>query len=181
MPSRRLDPDPPPAASPDAARSEQRDVRSLLRTHGLRYSQPREAILEFFLAANRHVSAEGLYQALKERGEDLSLSTVYLNLGVLRDVGLLREFVGTGGESLYDSNVEPHYHLICTETGEVLDVPALEIDGVPLARFLKEKIEAATGWTVEEPRFDLRGRAPEPRTERTGGAGDGATGGEPGA
>lgn len=146
---------------PDAsAKTESSPVRDLLRDHGLRYSRPREAILEFFRQGDRHVSAEGLHLALKGRGEDLSLSTVYLNLNVLREAGLIREFVGTQGESLYDSNVDPHYHLICRETGEVLDVPTLEVDGVPLGRYLKERVEALTGWQVEEPSFDLRGRSP---------------------
>lgn len=141
------------------------DIRDLLRAHGLRYSRPRQAILDFFQEADRHVSAEDLYLALKRRGADLSLSTVYLNLNVLREAGLIREFDGTQGEALYDSNVDPHYHLICRDTGEVLDVPPIEIGGVPLGRFLKERIEQATGWEVEEPTFDLRGRSPRARRD----------------
>ncbi len=117
-------------------------------------------ILDFFSEGDRHVSAEDLYLELKQRGENLSLSTVYLNLNVLSESGVVREFQGSSGQKLYDSNVSPHYHLICKETGEVLDVPAPTVDGVPLGRFLKRTIEAATGWEVEEPRLHLRGRSP---------------------
>lgn len=137
------------------------DVRALLRRHGLRYSRPREAIMEIFRDGGTHISAESLYQSLKERGEDVSLSTVYLNLNVLSDAGLVQEFRGVAGESLYDNNVDPHYHLICRESGRVVDVPAIEIEGIPLARFLKERIEQETGWTIDEPRFDLRGVSPQ--------------------
>jgi Fur family peroxide stress response transcriptional regulator len=136
------------------------DIRALLRRHGLRYSRPREAIMEIFRDGSSHVSAESLHHSLRKRGEEVSLSTVYLNLNVLRDAGLVQEFRGVGGESLYDHNVMPHYHLICRETGRVIDVPPIEIDGVPLARFLKERVERETGWTIEEPRFDLRGLSP---------------------
>ena len=139
------------------------EMRALLRRHGLRYSRPREAIMEIFRDRGSHVSAESLFHSLRERGEDVSLSTVYLNLNVLRDAGLVQEFRGVGGESLYDHNVDPHYHLICRETGNVVDVPAIEIDGVPLGRFLKERIEQETGWTIDEPRFDLRGISPQAR------------------
>lgn len=139
------------------------DVRDVLKRHGLRYSKPREAILEFFGEVDRHVSAEGLYLALKQRGENVSLSTVYLNLSVLTEAGLLREFGGVAGESLYDSNVRPHYHLICRESGEVIDVPDLTVEGVPLGRFLKRKIEQATGWQVDEPQLHLRGVSPAGR------------------
>jgi Fe2+ or Zn2+ uptake regulation protein len=136
-------------------------IRQLLREHGLRYSRPREAILEFFDEAGGHVTAESLYLTLKGRNEDVSLSTVYLNLGVLRDAGLIMEFAGTNGESIYDSNVTPHHHVICAETGEVHDVPLIEIDGVPLSRYLRERIEAETGWVIEEPSLGLRGRRRE--------------------
>jgi Fur family peroxide stress response transcriptional regulator len=141
-------------------RSSSLDVRALLRRHGLRYSRPREVIMEIMGDGNSHVSAESLHLSLKKRGEDVSLSTVYLNLNVLRDAGLVQEFRGIGGEALYDHNVDPHYHVICRESGQVIDVPAIEIDGIPLGRFLKERIEHETGWTIDEPRFDLRGIAP---------------------
>lgn len=136
------------------------DARAVLKERGLRYSRPREVILTFLLEEDRHVSAESLYLDLKHRGEDLSLSTVYLNLSALADAGLVREFRGATGQSLYDSNVSPHYHVVCPTTGEVRDVPAPLIDGVPLSRFLKDYVEEQTGWVVDEPRFSLTGRPP---------------------
>jgi len=140
-------------------------VRDVLRDRGLRYSRPREAILAFMSEERRHVSAESLYQSLRERGEDLSLSTVYLNLGVLVEAGLLREFKGAQGESLYDASVEPHDHLICRETGEVVDVPMPLVDGVALPDFLRAHVERVTGWTVDEVHLSLRGRPRRARRE----------------
>jgi Fur family transcriptional regulator, peroxide stress response regulator len=137
---------------------EETEVREVLRDRGLRYSRPREAILAYMAETPRHASAESLYQALRDRGEDVSLSTVYLNLGVLVEAGLLREFKGVHGESLYDASVEPHYHLICRETGEVVDVPMPTVEGVALATFLKHYVERLTGWEVDEAHLSLRGR-----------------------
>ena len=117
-------------------------------------------ILGFLLEEDRHVSAESLYLNLKQRGEDLSLSTVYLNLSALADAGLVCAFRGPSGESLYDSNVSPHYHVVCKETGAILDVPAPIIDGKPIGRYLKEAIEATTGWQVDEPHLSLSGVSP---------------------
>jgi Fur family transcriptional regulator, peroxide stress response regulator len=138
-----------------------REPRTVLKEHGLRFSRPRELILGYLLEEDKHVSAEGLYLALKQRGENLSLSTVYLNLNVLAEAGLVREFKGTSGQAVFDSNMTPHYHVVCRETGEILDVPAPTVDGKPLGRFLKETIEAATGWRVDEPRLSLTGLSPE--------------------
>ena len=136
------------------------EARDLLRTYGLRYSRPRAVIVDFFAEEDRHVSAEDLYLELQQRGQQLSLSTVYLNLNVLAEAGVVREFKGAEGQRLYDSNVSPHYHVICKDSGEVIDVPAPTVDGVPLGQFLKRTIEAATGWEIDEPQIHLRGRAP---------------------
>lgn len=139
-------------------------LRSLLKCHGLRYSSPRASLLALFRERPRHISAEGVYLELKRRGGDLSLSTVYLNLGVLCEAGLLRRFKGVSGETIYDSNVRPHDHLLCERSGEVADLPGIEIDGVPLSRYLKERIEEETGWEVHEPRLEFRGVSPRARS-----------------
>jgi Fur family peroxide stress response transcriptional regulator len=140
-------------------------MRSVLKDHGLRYSKPREVILGYLLERDRHVSAEGLYLDLKQRGEVLSLSTVYLNLSALAEAGLVREYKTASGQSFYDSNVTPHYHVVCNETGAVMDVPAPEIDGVPLGLYLKRYVEEMTGWQVDEPRFSLTGVSAGARSE----------------
>ena len=141
----------------------QLDARSLLAHYGLRYSRPREAILAYFREADKHVNAEAIHSDLKERGNDLSLSTVYLNLGVLKEVGLVREFHGVGGESLYDSNVSRHYHLICKQCGKVVDLPE-EVTVGETPRAFRQRAQAASGWQVEEPDLNLYGTCPECQT-----------------
>ncbi len=132
-------------------------LRDLLHRHGLRYSKPREVILAYFREQAKHVSAETLYLDLKDRGCNLSLSTVYLNLGVLKEAELIREFPGVAGESLYDSNVAPHHHLICKRCGTVIDLPLVELSGELPARLLRRHAEHASGWQVDEPNLDLLG------------------------
>lgn len=142
-------------------------LREILQNHGLRYSRPRQTILKFFGERDMHVSAEDLYLELKKRGENLSLSTVYLNLGVLKQAGLVREFSGIGGEALYDSNVGPHHHLICTGCGAVLDVPEAVVADVKVTELLKMHAQASSGWKIGEPNIALQGlcRSCQPETE----------------
>lgn len=135
----------------------ERDLRNLLKQHGLRYSKPRQAILTFFQERDTHISAEALHLTLKQRGENLSLSTVYLNLNVLTEAGLVREFNGVNGESLYDSNVDPHYHIICKACGEIIDLPAVAVDGMTPSQHLKHQAERNSGWTIDEPILNLKG------------------------
>ena len=145
------------------------EVRDVLRARGLRYSRPRRVILGYLSERDRHVSAESLYLDLKHRGEDLSLSTVYLNLGVLAEAGLVRAFNGANGEILYDSNPSEHYHVISPETGEVIDVAPPLIDGQPLGAYLRAYVEEQTGWSIDEPHVSLRGHAPSSGGSRRGG------------
>lgn len=152
---------PPVTSAPDAP-----DLRELLKEHGLRYSKPRALMLGYFLEQDRHVSADRLYLDLKERGHNVSLSTVYLNLNALSDAGLVREFKGLSGETLFDSNVHDHHHLICEETGESIDVPVIMVEGKPITQFIKEQAEALTGWQIREPELVLRG-VPEASSETT--------------
>lgn len=132
------------------------ESRALLAEHGLRYSRPREVILSYFRERARHVNAEAVYLALKERGHNFSLSTVYLNLGVLREVGLVREFHGAAGESLYDSNISLHYHLICKRCNRVMDLPHEVMAGETPMR-LQLQAEEASGWQLDEPNLNLYG------------------------
>ena len=140
-----------------------KNLRETLQTHGLRYSRPREVILSYFGERDVHVSAEEVHHALRDRGENLSLSTVYLNLSVLKTAGLVREFSGVGGEALYDSNVGPHHHLICTGCGKVLDLPEVEIAETTLSSLLKSQATSVSGWQVDEPSIGLQGICPECR------------------
>ncbi len=137
-----------------------KDIRQVLQSYGLRYSQPREVIVTYFKEKNRHTNAEQLYQDLKNRGHNLSLSTVYLNLNVLKDAGLVREIRGKSGEAIFDSNLSDHHHLICEQCGSVTDLPILSIQGQTPINMLKSHAEKASGWSINEPNLELKGRCP---------------------
>lgn len=144
------------------AKADNQYIRDLLSEHGLRYSRPREVVLAYFCEEAKHVTAENLYSALKARGHRFSLSTIYLNLGALKQAGIIREFRGSGGEALYDSNSSLHYHLICRCCGVVTDLPSGFITG-QTAQLYKGQIEAHSGWQVDEPNLNFYGLCPECR------------------
>jgi len=134
-------------------------IRNKLKHYGLRYSKPREAILSVFGERDRHISAEGLYQELKDRGEDLSLSTVYLNLSVLSKAGLLREFQGGNGETVFDNNTSPHDHLVCKDCGAVTDIPLTYVADASVHKQLHANAKRyAEGWNIDKPDLILHAR-----------------------
>ncbi len=127
---------------------------------GLRYTLPRERLLSHLDSKNTHPTPEELYQGLKKKGYSIGLSTVYLNLQVLRDVGLLWEFKDQQGHTRYDGFSEKHHHAVCVNCGKINDVlmdEVPEFGGEAVVR----AVEQQTGWFIADPRLELRGLCPD--------------------
>jgi len=134
--------------------------RLKLKAVGLRHTMPRERILAHLDRKGTHPTPEDLYQGLKKKGYEIGLSTVYLNLQVLRDSGLLWEFKDQKGNTRYDGFNEQHHHLYCIQCGSIEDVMVMELpqfDSEPI----KNAMEAKNGWFVEEARLEFRGVCPK--------------------
>ncbi len=87
---------------------------------GKRYSRQRELIYHAILQTNRHPTAEMVYQWLKPTCPNLSLGTVYRNLNLLAEEGLLIRMPFP--VERYDARTFPHPHFRCQECGEVYDM-----------------------------------------------------------
>ncbi len=87
-----------------------------------RTSKKRQAIYDALCCTKSHPSAEQLYTKLKPEIPDLSLGTVYRNLGVLIEDGLIISVGNVNGEERYDANTACHPHFICNECGAVYDI-----------------------------------------------------------
>ncbi len=87
-----------------------------------RTSKKRSAIYEALCNTTAHPSAEQLYTQLKPEIPDLSLGTVYRNLNVLMQDGLIITVGNVNGEERYDANTSGHSHFVCTKCGRVDDV-----------------------------------------------------------
>ena len=73
-------------------------------------SRKREAMLAALRATTEHPTAEMLYNTLKPEYPELSLGTVYRNLSVLAEEGLVVSVAHVNGQERYDARVEPHTH-----------------------------------------------------------------------
>ena len=85
-------------------------------------SKKRQAILEALCATREHPTAEMLYQQLKPTYPELSLGTVYRNLGVLVEEGLAASVVRVAGQERYDATTVPHAHFVCRACRRVMDM-----------------------------------------------------------
>jgi len=104
---------------------------------GLRPTRQRLALAALLVGdgRNRHVTAEGLYAAALERGEKVSLATVYNTLRAFCAAGLLNEITVDATRSYFDTRTDDHPHFFWEDTQHLTDAPAdqLHIERLPEA------------------------------------------------
>ncbi len=81
---------------------------------------------------NRHVTAERLFAAAQERGEKVSLATVYNTLRAFCDAGLLNEITVDASRSYFDTRTDDHPHFFWEDTQILSDAPSDQLDIVRL-------------------------------------------------
>lgn len=87
-------------------------------------TKQRKLILDIVSASREHPTAQEIFTAAREQMPSISLGTVYRNLGVLVEDGVLLRFSRGTMPDRYDFPREPHWHLICDNCGAVRDIPA---------------------------------------------------------
>jgi len=94
-----------------------------LRKAGLKVTLPRLKILNILeTAENHHMSAEDVYKALLEAGDDVGLATVYRVLTQFESAGLVERHNFEGGHSVFELARDDHHdHMVCTKTGDVIE------------------------------------------------------------
>jgi Fur family ferric uptake transcriptional regulator len=120
------------------------EQRQELRKAGLKITLPRLKILEIFEKSElRHLSAEDMYKELLDSGEDIGLATVYRVLTQFESAGLVTRHNFEGGHSVFElDDGEHHDHMVCVESGEVIE-------------FFNEEIEVLQRAMAREHGFEL--------------------------
>ncbi len=98
------------------------DNQDLIKA-GLKVTLPRMKILQQLESSEaRHLSAEDIYKALMDTGEDVGLATVYRVLTQFEAAGLVLRHNFEGGHAVFEMAGDDHHdHMVCTQTGEVIE------------------------------------------------------------
>ena len=99
-----------------------KDYALLLKESGLKATFQRMNLLER-IEAHGHMSVDAMYEEVVKTHPSLSLATVYKNIILMVENGVLVEVPITGKKSKYELLKEDHIHLVCTGCGEVEDKP----------------------------------------------------------
>ena len=94
-----------------------------LRNVGLKVTSPRLKVLEVLeKSEERHLSAEAIYRALLDAGEELGLATVYRVLTQFERAGLVTRHNFEGGTAVFELADRTHHdHMVCLDTGKVIE------------------------------------------------------------
>jgi len=94
-----------------------------LKKAGLKVTLPRVKILEILECSTlNHLSAEDVYKELLDAGDDVGLATVYRVLTQFEAAGLVQRQNFDGGHSVFElDRGEHHDHMVCVETGKVIE------------------------------------------------------------
>jgi Fur family transcriptional regulator, ferric uptake regulator len=111
-----------------------------LRDAGLKVTLPRVKILQILEATGgttQHLSAEDVYQKLRDAGEDVGLATVYRVLTQFESAGLVNRHNFETGHSVFELETGDHHdHMVCVSSGAVIEFndPVIERRQQEIAR-----------------------------------------------
>jgi len=97
---------------------------TLLKNSNLKSTFQRIYTLEV-IDKNGHMSIDNIYEEVIKVHPSLSLATIYKNIILMVEKGVLVEVPITGQKSKYELSKTDHIHLVCTKCGEVEDKPSI--------------------------------------------------------
>lgn len=130
-----------------------------LKKAGLKVTHPRMKILQLMeemSGTSRHLSADDVYQLLRERDEDISLATIYRVLTQFEQAGIVERHNFESGQSVFEiADADHHDHMVCLKTGKVIEFH----DEVIEQR--QREIAAQHGWDITSHSLVIYGVSPE--------------------
>lgn len=118
---------------------------------GLAATHQRQVVYEAAVATHGHRSPEQIYSAVRKRIPHISLATVYNNLRLFVEHGMLREVTPHTTTLRVDGNIEPHHHLVCSRCKVVQDI---DQDLVDLKRLFRK---LPKGFDLRQPVVEVFG------------------------
>ncbi len=127
------------------------DYAQLLKEHELKATFQRTQILEV-IEKYGHIAIERIYEEVSKIHASLSLATIYKNIIMMVEKGVLTEVPIIGQKSKYEIAKEEHIHLICTSCSAVMD-KVLDKDTSEDTQHVAE----VSGFSLEHRQLNLYG------------------------
>ncbi len=116
--------------------------------------------MEALESVHDHPRADEIYERVRRRLPRISLGTVYRNLDILAEYGMIQKLEFGGQQRRFDGRANNHYHVRCTGCGRVEDAPV-----EPMAS-LEDRLRDATDYEITGHRLEFIGLCPQCRRRR---------------
>ncbi len=120
-----------------------------------RRSKQRERILALLRSTNAHPTANWLFGRLKKEFPNLSVGTIYRNIGILVQQGLIGRIAFGSTFDRLDGNVSEHYHFICERCDAIIDLK------LPIEHGLEKRVPVSKGFEVHRHAVEFYGLCPK--------------------
>ncbi|MDH3687263.1 MAG: transcriptional repressor [Myxococcales bacterium] len=136
---------------------EKKALADYLDSHSLKHTKQREAILDAFLSAKRHITGEELHARVRQGNPGIGYTTVYRTMKLLCDAGLAMERHFDDGVTRYEIEHEHHDHLVCVKCGKIVEFECSMIESA------QDRIVNEYGFRLLRHRHELYGHCPKCR------------------
>ena len=117
----------------------------------LRMTRQRKALLEAVREHEEHPTADQVYRRVRRKLPHISLATVYRNLEVLAEHGLMQRLDVGGSQKRFDADLNHHHHVRCLSCGRIEDI------SVDVPDTIIRKARRATDYRITGHRLELVG------------------------
>ena len=121
----------------------------------IRLTRQREAVLHVIQQADKHLTAQEVYDRVRQQVPGIAYGTVYNALSYLMEAGLIQVVNVGNGPALYDRNLNRHDHLVCRRCGKVLDYTFEDLEQA------MDQVTRATGFRIERAQALFVGLCPD--------------------
>jgi Fur family peroxide stress response transcriptional regulator len=128
-----------------------RAFRELCAEHGLAATHQRQILYEVMQTMPGHPSPEEVYARVKKRIPAISLATVYKNIHLFVETGVLREVSMHHGSLRVELNNHVHHHMVCSHCKTITDIDEKDLGVFPARR------ELPGGFQMERYSIDIVG------------------------
>ena len=125
-----------------------------MRPSDRRMTQQRKTILEVLKSTKTHPSADEIYELVKQKLPRISLGTVYRNLEVLAELGVIQVLELSGSLKRFDWDPHKHYHIRCIRCDRVENAPI-----APMQQ-LENKVYESTVFEIIGHNLEFTGLCP---------------------
>ena len=120
----------------------------------VRLTTQRQILLEELSKVNSHPTACELYEMIRKRLPRIGLGTVYRNLELMADSGMILKLELGGAQKRFDATTDPHYHIRCSACGKLEDIT------VDVQKKIMEDAAEKTSYTILGHNVEFTGECP---------------------